>query len=89
MGKFRNFGLIALGAVAGVLVSLNFQAIADRTTRGPLPIEDVVQYVTAACDAVGEAHRMGIVHRDLKPSNLFLTTKPSGRVPNSSEDGVP
>ena len=33
MGKLRNLGLIALGAVAGVLVSLNFQAIADRATR--------------------------------------------------------
>ena len=41
MGKFRNLGLIALGAVAGVLVSLNFQAIADRATRGPLPIEEL------------------------------------------------
>ncbi|MDA1118715.1 MAG: S41 family peptidase [Proteobacteria bacterium] len=41
MGKFRNIGLIALGAVAGVLVSLNFQAIADRATRGPLPLEEL------------------------------------------------
>ncbi len=41
MSKFRNIGLIALGAVAGVLVSLNFQAIADRTTRGPLPVEEL------------------------------------------------
>ncbi len=41
MSKFRNIGLIALGAVAGVLVSLNFQAIADRATRGPLPVEEL------------------------------------------------
>jgi len=41
MGKFRNIGLIALGAVAGVLVSLNFQAIADRATRSPLPLEEL------------------------------------------------
>jgi len=38
--KLRNIGLIALGAVAGVLVSLNFQAIADLK-RGPLPIEEL------------------------------------------------
>jgi carboxyl-terminal processing protease len=30
-----------IGAVAGVLVSLNFQAIADRTTRTSLPIEEL------------------------------------------------
>src|SRR5262247_3806105 len=39
--RLRNFGLIALGAVAGVLVSLNFQAIADRTTRTSLPVDEL------------------------------------------------
>ena len=41
MSKFRNIGLIALGVVAGVLLSLNFQAIADRATRGPLPVDEL------------------------------------------------
>jgi carboxyl-terminal processing protease len=39
--RLRNFGLIALGAVAGVLISLNFQAVADRATRTSLPIEEL------------------------------------------------
>ena len=38
--KLRNIGLIALGAVAGVLVSLNFQAIADLK-RSALPYEEI------------------------------------------------
>src|SRR5713226_3352197 len=38
--KLRTIGLIAVGAVAGVLISLNFQAIADLK-RGPLPIEEL------------------------------------------------
>jgi carboxyl-terminal processing protease len=33
--------LIALGLVAGILVSLNFQAIADRAARTPLPVEEL------------------------------------------------
>jgi carboxyl-terminal processing protease len=41
MTKLRNAGLVLLGAVAGVLISLNFQAIADRTGRSPLPIEEL------------------------------------------------
>jgi carboxyl-terminal processing protease len=41
MGKLRNIGLIALGVVAGILVSLNFQAIADRAARTPLPVEEL------------------------------------------------
>src|ERR1043165_5622589 len=37
--KLRNIGLIALGAVAGVLISLHLQAIAERRTS--LPIEEL------------------------------------------------
>src|SRR6478609_2622782 len=37
--KLRTIGLIALGAVAGVLISLNFQAMAER--RSSLPIEEL------------------------------------------------
>jgi carboxyl-terminal processing protease len=39
--RLRNLGLIAVGAVAGVLISLNFQAVADRATRTALPIEEL------------------------------------------------
>jgi len=39
--KLCNIGLISLGAVAGVLISLNFQAIAERSTRTTLPIEEL------------------------------------------------
>src|SRR6266705_1233620 len=39
--KLRNIGFIVLGAVAGVLVSLNFQAIAERAGRPALPIEEL------------------------------------------------
>ncbi len=38
--RFRQFGLVFVGAIAGVLVSLNFQAIAQRD-RSPLPIEEL------------------------------------------------
>src|ERR1700693_2174900 len=40
-GKFKNFGLITLGVVAGILVSLNFQAIGQLATRSPLPVEEL------------------------------------------------
>src|ERR1051325_4745083 len=39
--KLRNIGFILVGAVAGVLISLNFQAIAERATRSSLPIEEL------------------------------------------------
>ena len=42
-------------------------------SRGPLSLQDAVDYLIQGCEAIAEAHVHGIVHRDLKPSNLFLT----------------
>jgi eukaryotic-like serine/threonine-protein kinase len=47
-------------------------------SRGPLPIEEAVDYLLQACEAVAEAHSVGVIHRDLKPANLFLTRGADG-----------
>jgi serine/threonine-protein kinase len=46
--------------------------------QGPLPIEDAVEFILQACEAIAHAHVLGIVHRDLKPANLFLIRRPDG-----------
>ena len=43
-------------------------------SEGPQPVPRAVKWVVEACDAIGEAHRLGIIHRDIKPSNLFLAS---------------
>ena len=42
--KMQQFGLILVGAVAGVMLSLNFSAVANKDTREvlrPLPVEEL------------------------------------------------
>ncbi len=38
---WKKWGLVGVGAVLGVLVSLNFQAIAQREAKTPIPYEDL------------------------------------------------
>jgi eukaryotic-like serine/threonine-protein kinase len=47
--------------------------------RGPLSVEEAVDFVLQACEGLAEAHALGIVHRDLKPTNLFCIRRPDGR----------
>jgi len=39
--KLKQFGLVMTGVFAGVMLSLNFSANADRTTQVPLPVEEL------------------------------------------------
>jgi serine/threonine-protein kinase len=48
------------------------------TQYGPMPVEQAVDFVLQACEAIAEAHTLGIVHRDIKPANLFCVERPDG-----------
>lgn len=47
--------------------------LAEKLAKGPLPLEETLNYAVQICDAMDNAHRTGIVHRDLKPGNIMLT----------------
>lgn len=46
--------------------------------RGRLPVEEAVEHILHATEALAEAHCQRIIHRDLKPSNLFVTRAADG-----------
>jgi Tol biopolymer transport system component len=56
-----------------VMEFIEGETLADRLTRGPLPIDDALRFGIEIADALDRAHRQGIVHRDLKPGNIMLT----------------
>lgn len=39
--KLQQVGLVSFGAVLGIMLSLNYSAIADKETAAPLPIDDL------------------------------------------------
>lgn len=41
--KFKNFSLITLGLIAGIGVTMQFDAIAQKTLTAPLPLEELRQ----------------------------------------------
>jgi eukaryotic-like serine/threonine-protein kinase len=55
-------------------VDLSQYLLAKRS----LPVDEAIDYVLQAIEAIGEAHSLGIVHRDLKPANLFRILRPDG-----------
>jgi Tol biopolymer transport system component/predicted Ser/Thr protein kinase len=56
-----------------VMQYLEGETLADRLTKGGLPLEQTLQYAMQIADALDRAHRAGIVHRDLKPGNIMVT----------------
>src|SRR5215471_10341279 len=75
----RILDVVSTGPYAPYIVMelLRGESLAERLSRdGPLAVEDAVEIVAQAAEAVGEAHQHQIVHRDLKPSNLYLVEKP-------------
>ncbi|MCI0617949.1 protein kinase, partial [bacterium] len=56
-----------------VMEFLDGETLAERLSKGSLPLDQVFRYGIQIADALDKAHKQGIIHRDLKPGNIMLT----------------
>jgi eukaryotic-like serine/threonine-protein kinase len=79
VARVLDVGTLASGAPYMVLELLDGVDLGVELARlGRIPVDDAVEYVLQACEAIAEAHGKGLVHRDIKPSNLFLSRRADG-----------
>ena len=73
------YGLEESGSVRCIVMELvEGETLQERLKRGPIPVEEALEFAKQICEAMEAAHDKGIIHRDLKPANAKIM--PGGTV---------
>ncbi|MDH3459233.1 MAG: serine/threonine protein kinase, partial [Gemmatimonadota bacterium] len=70
------YGLHEAGVHFIAMEFVDGETLAERLTRGALPLGDTLEIATQIAEALEAAHDRGIIHRDLKPANIKI--RPDG-----------
>jgi serine/threonine-protein kinase len=61
-----------------ILELVEGETLAERLSKGPLPVKEALEVGLQIAEGLEGAHEKNIIHRDLKPSNVKIT--PAGKV---------
>ena len=68
------------GRLVLVLEWIRGPTLAERLSRGPVPVDEAVDIARQIAAGLEVAHAGGVIHRDLKPANVILTPDGSAKV---------
>ena len=54
------------------------ETLAEQIKKGPIPVDDALEYAHQIAEGLEAAHEYGIIHRDLKPANVMVS--PQGKI---------
>ncbi len=57
-----------------VLEYVEGETLAQRISKGSLPVEDTLEICCQIAEGLEAAHEKGVIHQDLKPANVMITT---------------
>jgi serine/threonine-protein kinase len=78
-----DFGMLQDASAYVVSEYVNGTSLREEMKdRGKFDVDDAIQIISEACEALDAAHKSGLVHRDLKPECVILIPSPDQPYPN-------
>jgi eukaryotic-like serine/threonine-protein kinase len=59
---------------------LEGRTLKECVARGPLELDQVLDWGMQIADGLDASHRKGIIHRDIKPANIFITSRREAKI---------